>query len=444
MELLLIALLLAASGKKSSGGGSTTPDAPREAKPKPPPIERDKGKQIEDQLIKAGVGLGLTVATGVATKAVTAAVTAAGTAGAGGLAPAATVGLGLAYVAGQAAIGGMITGDPLGAAAGATFISASSPLISPGNIGNIGRVIGRELNKWLFGTDGNGLGGTAAQVTGFLGGLLIASYGLTVIPIVGQVFALVLGIFGFIEDEERKKYGQLGALKDLQATAEGFFWQSRATNRAAVLKAVQAVDGRTDLTGDEERAISAATAVITRGWIMEENDTRRRAWMTRGYPAGVTNDNGLYDHGFVRGVFVGSQNLPVLDEHLHLLAALFQRPTPEILALFKYDGVLVQMGKTNMAAVSVGKLEDGSMAGAMLIRLGQFLANLNHYLLASVAPGELFQSAAGKMAGALAHGAFFGQLDADANLIVAGPVGGTVKCDWMASAGLGKPSLGPA
>ena len=207
-----------------------------------------------------------------------------------------------AWVAGNAALGAIITGDAAGVA-GAFLVGGGFSPVSVGNVGNVGRVLARDVDRALNGfgfQSGTGAGASAAyQVAGYLAGVTLALGGLTLIPFVGQVVGLVLLVGQLVNDADRVARGQERYRNELGQGARAVY----TATHAAMMKAVTndpANMGKI-VTDEALEQMKAHAQAVARGWAEENNDSRRRAHMAR--PRGGTPQQHA-EWGEARGVFL--------------------------------------------------------------------------------------------------------------------------------------------
>lgn len=335
----------------------------------------------------------------------------------GGLTGAGLAAAGAAWVAGGAAAGKLITGDWGGAIAGGLSTTA-------GNVGNIGRVLGREIDKFLGG-DGKGATGITLQVTGFVGGLAVGIFGLMALPLFGQVIAIVAAIGAAISDNARLQYGQLGAVNDAKDAAKTYFDQMLPKVEGFVRTGFQ-IPPNVPLTPEDQMRCKIFALAYTIGFINEENQAKYRVHMAK------TKGVFVSDHrqwAVDRGVFVENMN-PVIDSLYWLVSPLklpgppptsvltkiaaFQFNDPEVKAYTAAFAAVATAGK-DVAQQLVG-LSSSSFLAAQ--NRGRFLSNVMHYL-------QSMQETWGVGATAKSHAeywrdtvkAFTGTIDADGNLI---------------------------
>lgn len=426
------ALLYAVSGKGSSSTSSAPPPPPPPAPKKGQPSGERDGKAAEDALVKGLAGAGAAGA---------AALTAALGATPGGVAG------GLAYVAQQAALGRAITGDDFGTISGVVFAqpavgAGTGFIISSGNVANIGRVLARELDK-LLGGDPKHWGNQTVQVAGWLGGLLVASWGLTAIPFVGQVFAIFLTVIHFLADGDRLRYGQAGILADTKDAATEFYWRTREAARTAALGYFQAPD----LAPADEERLSAITATITQGWIVEEMNQRFNVWKATPAPLGI-HETFKNTWGAARGTFLEPGTWPEVLLHCQRLASFnAKHEVPYGVGATVLAPLLAQKGRDRIDLIPVaGELVAGKngqvyVPGQVDLQArGEFLSNVNHYLLAMKEQWSIATTAPGHAVRMRDVGAAFkGKIDSVGNLVTQG-----VKVDWVQSVAKDNPVTAPA
>jgi hypothetical protein len=354
----------------------------------------------------------------------------------GGLAGAGLGAAAGAWVAGGGFLGKMITGDIYGGVAGALSTTA-------GNAGNLGRVLGRELDKF-FGGDGKTGTGIVLQGVGFVGGLAVGVFGLMALPLFGQVIALVAAIGAAFSDNARLAYGQAGIIQDTKEAAEKFYATTLPELRAKVLKAYNIQQ----LTPEDEFRTKCFALAYTRGFIGEENQAKYRIHMAK------TKGVFVSDHrqwAVDRGVFVENM-APVLDGLYFLISPLpmpsvppsgrglppmqFVRwlSTPDGKALGVAISGVAQAGK-NLYMGMVGAYNSDI---AVCVDRGRFLSNLMHYIQSMAEPW-------GIGTGAKAHAefwkdqykAFTGRIDGESGNLI----DGGFYVDWKASLDNGAPVM---
>lgn len=216
-----------------------------------------------------------------------------------------------AYMVGGAIAGGKITGDAWGSLAGGLM-----PV--HGNIGNVGRLIGIDIDK-MFGGTGTGGTGTVAQVGGFLTALSLLwnvqvfSYGGSA-PFFGPVALMAYGIATIVSDIVALNYSQKGRIADFDKEAKRYFL---ATLSAATQKLLGATDSTgvkitaADLDRLENRRILIANALaVTIGYMRQQNRLLRNIWMRK--PRGILffqSDEMHEKWATDRGVFLTAGNL---------------------------------------------------------------------------------------------------------------------------------------
>ncbi len=416
MDPLLLAggLLLLAKALTSKSSEPAAPSSP----------PRDAGD------VAAGIGK----AVGAGGAALAALGGGGGTAGVGGAAAGAAGAV--AYGAINAGLGFALTGDAWGAAgalaslapAGGWGTSIGSIGISSGNVGNVGRVLGREIDKLLGGT-GNGATGVTYQVTGYLGGLLVASWGIAAIPFVGQIFLIVVGIGSAISDANRLAYGQQGAIADASAAARELLKKTHAS----LVKSVQAAFGVNQLTPEDEQRLLAHAMAFTVGYMTEDNAAKERAHNAS--PPGLGQGAEYHQKWALdRGVFIAAGVQAYIDDLFVLIGGgdqLFTQPKWIRELLPQWQQALQQGKALYASSFSESGLRDGLEAR------GQFASNVTHYLLWMKETWGLGQSGQSHAA----HGlyqvkAFTGGIDNQGNLVDFGQL-----VDWQQSVAAGKPVL---
>lgn len=269
------------------------PTAPTTAKkPDPQPIPKSGEPQVEKQpqatakkpdalagLIGAGGGAGGLGAGGLA----------AGAAGA------------TAWIAGNAALGGILTGDALGVA-GAFLVGGGFSPVSVGNVGNAGRVLARDvdrvLNGFSFATSQGGAASVVLQVTGYLAGCALALGGVALLPFIGQVVGLVVLVTQAINDADQVRFGPQRYRDELWTSAQRVALESFKAGQSALF-AVSLGKVIDDEALTQLRAWAHATAW---GFVQETNDARKRAHNAR--PRGLGQTAAQHEAWAVaRGIF---------------------------------------------------------------------------------------------------------------------------------------------
>lgn len=236
-----------------------------------------------------------------------------GTIGAGGIAAGAAGAA--AWIAGNAIAGGMITGDAAGVV-GAFIVGGGFSPVSVGNVGNIGRVLARDVDRALNGfgfVTGTGAGASAAyQVAGYLAGCALALGGLSLVPFVGQVVGLVLLVGQVINDADRLKFGRERYLADLTTGVRAVYVKTNEQMQRAVFSD-PANMGKV-VTDEATRRLQQHAAAVAWGWVQETNDGRQRAHMKRPPGLGQTAEQHAA-WGAARGIFFRdfSDVSPLLD-----------------------------------------------------------------------------------------------------------------------------------
>lgn len=379
----------------SSASAATSP---KDATPEPEvPPEQPKEKQIAPRGISPGAAAGAA-----------AALLGPGTAGAlGGGAAAAAVGAAAvaATVGAGAAIGAGITGDALGAVGGAVgtvqqmFAVGGGFTFITGQAGNIGRVLGREIDRVLNGSGVPGASGSrvAIEAAGFVAGLATVSTAATMIPFIGQVFVLVVAIASAAQDAARVAYGQQGLVTDATAEALGVFNSTLQVTRARVFEVLQLAPNAVLAPADELRikAIAIAQAI---GFAESANEQRERAWLLR--PRGIGQTEASHRAwGEARGLYLVPTNLEAVRRAVrNAMGAVDPR---DQMTAQEWDEHRARGAKAN---------------------------NWKNYLAAMGEPFEPFASAADHAALWARRGAFLGAVNLQGELVE-----GLVRIDWRRS-----------
>lgn len=305
---------------------------------------------------------------------------------------------------GEALVG---PGGGVGAVAGGVFQFATSISQAAGtslNIfaaqaGNVGRLMGKELDR-LFGGDGDTGMGAVMQASGFAAALVVSSYGLAYIPVVGQVLLLVLGIGSAISDGVRLSYGREGASRDaLVALRER--WAKAIL--AGLRSAKEAAGG--ELQTEDVRRVYLLTLAYCIGYEREAQAQKERAWKARPWGVGQSAQSHL-DYGAARGWFVP-------EDRFHALL-------PELRA---------------NSSMPPGALELDAATWAAMERTGAAAANVTSYLRVMKEARGFGVSDVGHAVWWRKEGAFRGEVAlGTGDLIFEG-----VRVDWKASHSAGKP-----
>lgn len=375
-----------ADGELAAGG------KPPAAEPPPPPAE--------SKVAPKGISPGATAAAGAAASLLgpgTAGVLGGGTAAlaVGAAASAATLAAG-------GALGYGITGDALGVVGGVLGTGQQMLTVGggftflSGQAGNVGRVLGRELDRVLNGTGLPGVTGSrvALEAAGFAAGLATVATSATMIPFIGQVFLLVVVIASAAQDAARLQYGPQGLLQD--ATAEGL--AVFTTGRELVTRRVLEALSLEALTPADALRVAAIAAAQAQGFSREMNAQRRRSWERRPWGVGQTAASHL-EWGRLRGLFLDDARL----DEVHRRIAL-QVPASSL-----FD------------VLTAAEIEEHRERGRQA-------ANFKNYLAAMAEPFAPFASADAHAAEWGRKGAFTGPTNAQGELVE-----GAVRIDWRRS-----------
>ena len=216
---------------------------------------------------------------------------------------AATAGAVIGLVAATAGLGFAITGDIGGAGGGLYGLLAgvatpgSSAGVIPAQAGNVGRVLGREIDR-LLGGDGTHGTGAVYQAEGYAAGLAVGLYGLQVIPFIGQLVGLTIIIASIVSDTIRLDDTRSGrTVQKNKEEARAVFDKAFAAAQTAALNAGFSLD-------DSARQVIKANCVeFTIGFWKERNDRRREVWLKK--PRGFGLDLIAHDaYGKARGYWV--------------------------------------------------------------------------------------------------------------------------------------------
>ena len=331
----------------------------------------------------------------------------AGVLGGGAAAAAAGAAATAATLAAGAGLGFAITGDALGAVGGAVGTAQQMLAVGggftfvTGQAGNVGRILGREIDSILNGSGLPGVTGSsvALQVAGFVGGMATVSLGITIVPFVGQTFALVVVLASAIQDAERVRYGQAGLTRDAQAEALAFQrGQLEIITRRVMEVLGVAGDWQQALGPADQRRVAAIACAQATGFAEEANATRERAWQRRPRGLGV-DEAGHANFGLSRGIYLSPVGLDAVRSAVR----------------GQLEGVDPQ------SLMTPQEWEEHRVRGARA-------ANFRHYLQAMAAPFDPFASADAHAAKWGRLGAFTGPTDANGNL-----VDGFILVDWRKS-----------
>ena len=370
------------------------PEAPPEQLPELPPEKSIVPKDTAlPGLLGAGAGL-----LGPGT---------AGVLGGGAAAAAVGVAASAATLAAGAGLGFALTGDALGAVGGGVGTGLQMLAVGggftpiTGQAGNVGRILGKEIDRLLNGTGLPGVSGSrvALEAAGFAAGLATVSLGITIVPFVGQTFALVVVLASAIQDAERVRYGQAGLVRDASAEAIAF---QRTTVEILTRRVMEALgvggDWQQALGPDDQRRVAAIAIAQATGFAEEANATRERAWLRRPHGIGV-DDAGHVKWGLARGLYLTPENL---DAVRATLRGLLENADPQ--------------------KVLNGQEWDEARAR------GARSANFRHFLQAMAEPFDAFASADAHAVKWGRLGAFTGPTDTNGNL-----VDGFILVDWRKS-----------
>lgn len=340
----------------------TPPPSTATAPSSPPQSRQTRGLQLEQFAGKAkdifSVGAGGATLLGPGT---------AGAAGAGTVVAgtAATA----ALVAATAGLGVVITGDAAGAPGGVVLLVAQAAGnkgagIIQAQAGNVGRVVGRELDSLFNGPLGNAGTSTLYQAAGFLTGAVLSMGGIAALPVVGQLALLVVGIGQAISEQNQLAYGQAGATRDTIAEARGFYDRTLSALRAAYLAKYFGT-----LQGDDDNRMKTIAANLAIGWAHEVQDSRGRVLNSAPGPLFIAPGPARNQWAWDRGLLVRDMG-PVVNA----LVALSGH-TPDV------DGFAAQVR-------------------------GRELANFGHYLKARLEPRGIGLTHRGHLEYWRARGAF--------------------------------------
>lgn len=217
-------------------------------------------------------------------------------------------GLGLSTgLAASAALGGLITQDAWGSV-GATLNMALNPMggIIGAQTGNVGRLLGKEIDK-ILGGDGKTGTGLVYQATGFIGGVVIGVFGFAALPLVGGVFLLIVAIGSLFSDTSRLAYGQNGITGDSLKDARAL----RNMSIPYMLKSIADEHFAGDVSKIHPLDIERTQEIAGRlacGWISEMNRSREALHMSRPWGIGQTWES-TNKWGRDRGVFCDASHL---------------------------------------------------------------------------------------------------------------------------------------
>lgn len=139
------------------------------------------------------------------------------------------VGAGLAWAAANAAVGKALTGDNAGAVAG-VIGGGGTGFLGSGQAGNVGRVIGMEIDQALGGIRG-GATSVVAQAGGFATGMAISIFGTAAGASLFLFTSLAYAFASAITDIQRLQYGQKGALAE--------YWRQWPTAETKMFDAIK-------------------------------------------------------------------------------------------------------------------------------------------------------------------------------------------------------------
>lgn len=205
----------------------------------------------------------------------------------------------------SAAVGQKITGDVYGAAAG--FLNAGA-----GNAGNIGRVIGQEIDR-LFGGDGKSGAGITAQISGFLSGMVLVSFGLQRLFTFTPVALFAFAVSVIISDITRLQYGSAGRMADtLKEMRE--YWKGAVTNANQQLRSLGYTETQI-FAVDAVQRVHANAIAITIGYMRQKNYLLRLVWMTKPWGIGQTYSS-HEKFGIDRGIFLSNADMATVENLL--------------------------------------------------------------------------------------------------------------------------------
>jgi hypothetical protein len=267
-----------------------------------------------------------------------------------------------------------------------------------GQAGNIGRVLGREIDRILNGSGVPGASGSriAIEAAGFVAGLATVSTAATMIPFIGQVFILVVAVASAAQDAQRVAYGQQGLVTDATAEALGVFNSTLGVTRARVFEVLKLAPTDKLAPADELRikAIAAAQAI---GFAESANEQRERCWLLRPRGIGQTEQSHRA-WGESRGLYLVPTNLEAVRRAVRL--AVGADPRDQMTAQ-EWDEHRARGAKAN---------------------------NWKNYLASMAEPFAPFSSASDHAALWARQGAFLGAVNLQGELVE-----GLVRIDWRRS-----------
>jgi hypothetical protein len=280
------------------------------------------------------------------------------------------LGVAVAVTQFNAAIGTLITGDSLGGLGGAL---GTLTLVSGGNAitaqaGNIGRVLGRDLDRILMNGDGSNVTSVVLQAAGFWLGFMAGAAGLTWLPFIGQLFGIVVAVTAAIDDASKLAFGQRGARNQTVGSLQRLLGDTRAK----MLEQVQKEFGVSfEQMQPEDRAqVEGSARAFVRGYFLQRDITRELAWSK--HPRGITL---------------------TLEQHMQ----------------FGRDRGYFIVDRASVLAEALGGTFDGQFEGAQ--RAGRIAGNTADYLAAMNQPQGLGQDLTRHAAYWRNVGAFQGTLE---------------------------------
>lgn len=323
------------------------------------------------------------------------------------------VGISAGLVAASGALGFKLTGDAWGAVGGGVgFITNPTAGVAGAQLGNVGRLLGREIDV-LLGGDGRTGTGIVNQVTGYMAALALGALGLSALPGIGILFLAVAGIASAISDSAKLAYGQRGVVQDTWAELAQY-WNA---NLPPMEEAVRLAYCRTTLQPTELLRVTLACAFQCQGYIEQMNTIRERAWMGRQAGIGVSRDQHR-NYGLDRGYFVDTTVYPATTQRVGGVVI----QVPMSCNWYDVKNVLYELvgggDRWRGAQAMAAHYADNASADARLYAKGQMFANMNAYLAFLRIPwGALvFDQATHARYGRDVAKAFEGDIDAQGNL----------------------------
>lgn len=329
VALVGLALLLAkrgSSGVQQSGGGRLGGGASNASSASPSPAPGGSKKDLIGAIVAAGTSAaGVAGGAGGASGA-TGGVTAALTAGGASVGGAVATG---ALVAVTGALGWKVTGDAWGAlgavdqlarqAAAGTGASAVGA-----QAGNVGRVLGRELDVMLGGDYGSVRNGVV-QLASYVTGAAIGLGGLVWVPIVGQLWLLALALLTGITDAVRVAEAQSGK-PETDTTAE---IRERYQRVKPAMLSDLAQKGFAVLQGSDAARVDANAFSFAVGYAVANAECRRELLRRRPRGIGVPSEAAHLQWYRDRGAYVEPARVGELGNALRASLGIGAAPSGE-------------------------------------------------------------------------------------------------------------------